>query len=191
MRQALHDNLYRFVTNDDVDLWAVNWDPTFASAAVTDAAAWLPPDPDSRARLGWILRSLLRAGVPIVERAAIGNAFLEAARRSPSRLEALSAVRRAVYPAVAGPDGAAEAVALPEELAARLAAGVSDTRPHTWEMPRQASVQLLRDVNQWRGAGTGEQVTVIKVVRPVERLPCAAPRVSRPHVYVVAEEEIP
>ncbi|MEO7262026.1 MAG: hypothetical protein ABI047_12345 [Jatrophihabitantaceae bacterium] len=189
LAERLGDNMFRFVTNDDIDLWVVGWDSDFASHDFEDELSWVTPDPAARARLGWILRTLLREGLPITERVTILQAFSGAeARDSSSPLESLKAVRRALYPATLGPHSATKAQPLPDGLSARLAEGLRDGSAGAWELPRDKAIALIADVNKWRRGRAGAiSVTDSGCRLALWRLLAA----ERPRVYVLSADETP
>jgi flagellar biosynthesis component FlhA len=191
LRDSLQSNMYRLVANDDVDLWAIGWD---GAAGVTgaDIDSLIPTEREARARLGWVLRSLLHERVPITERTRISEAFARYEDgQQATRADALAAVRTALYPAVCGPHAPDDAVSLRDDLLSRLHEGCDTRSEDGWELPRDAAIELLSDIRAWAQSppdvGTLIRVDDSRCRRVLWRLLAA----ERPRVFVIATEEMP
>ncbi len=145
----LLDNLFRWMSLDDLDLWASGWD--VLDPNTEELAEELPDGLRPRLRLTRVLRMLLREGVPVADRRSIVDGFLEAdARHGGTAYSSLAEVRRRLYPATLGPR--AEPVwDVPEALQDRLAAGLAADGAPIWSLPRPAARELVADLRRWRG----------------------------------------
>ncbi|MGW4060842.1 FHIPEP family type III secretion protein [Amycolatopsis sp. NPDC004747] len=185
---VLRDNLFRWISVDDIELWISGWD---AAAGPDGGPDWLPPDPAGRFRLTRLLRMLLREGVTIRDRETIGRSFA-AAGDQEDPYEMLTTVRRSLHPWTLGSGGeAAEPVALPADLEARIAAGLA-ADGSGWAMPRTDTRELVEALRAWRAnelpPGSVPIRTTTPELRPyVWRLLAA----ERPRIFVVARKELP
>ncbi|HST47531.1 FHIPEP family type III secretion protein [Jatrophihabitans sp.] len=184
--QALLPHLFRWIGVDDVELWAAGW----SAAEDSDGDPWLPPDPVDRVRLARVLRALLVEEVPIGDRDAILEAFRAAGPASLATT--LRTVRRRLDPAVLTGGAGAEPVPLERGLQDRIAAGLSESAPGTWELPRDQVRALVADLSAWRKQQAAAGVQVISVddgrVRPFAWRLLAA---ERPLLPVVGTDELP
>ncbi|MGB3438401.1 MAG: hypothetical protein WBA97_06565 [Actinophytocola sp.] len=189
LEDVLRDNLFRWISVEDLELWNAGWD---ASSYHADGdQSWLPQDPEGRLRLARLLRLLVREGVPIRDRETIGQSFAATATTDPYEL--LTAARRRLYPWILGTAGGepAEPAPLPGDLEARVADGL-DGDGSTWAMSRAGAIGLIDDLRAWRTSALPDVQVAIRTaslaIRPyVWRLLAA----ERPRVFVVAREELP
>lgn len=201
---VIRDNAFRWVSPDDIPLWASGWD---VDSPYETTRADLPPRP-TRIRLAKVLRQLLREGVPITDRDTILATFAEAVGDHASELETLTAVRRALHPATLSLAGeAAEPVDLPERLVELLSAwrpAEASEAVEPVEPPRAAVVAAREQVLTWlgekgglgeadeRGEDGGLPRSAIRVADAATRLDLARLLGDlRPRVPVVAAEELP
>ncbi|CRK59244.1 hypothetical protein [Alloactinosynnema sp. L-07] len=188
LEDVLRDNLFRWISVDDLELWISNWDAS--SYQAEGDHSWLPHQPAGRLQLTRLLRMLAREGVPIRDRDTIRDAFTTAGNTAPGDL--LTEVRRRLYPATLGArDGeAVESEPLPAELETRVAKGLYGDGS-TWAMPRAEARNLVEDLRAWRRTALPEGPVAIRTSsrehRPyVWRLLAA----ERPRIFVVAAEEV-
>jgi tetratricopeptide (TPR) repeat protein len=187
--RAIRDNLFRLISVDDVDLWRQGWN---VLQAPESEPLWTVTDEFSRLRLARLLRMLLREGLPISDRNSILGGFAEAENSDPcDALDALTVIRRKLYPAILGPDRDIKIHALPETLEARVAIGLSASS-NQWELDRGAAASLAKDLRQWCAEQSKSGPVTVQVVngrtRPFVWHLLAA---VRPRIYVVAREELP
>jgi tetratricopeptide (TPR) repeat protein len=188
--QILTDNLFRWISLDDINLWAAGWDVLEPTQTTQTSEALIPADPAARLRLTRVLRMLLREGVPIVDRPSILRGFLAADQEEPEAAHtALAQVRRLLYPATLGPN-AGRVRMVPDPLQARLNEGLSaDGRP-IWTLPRPATTALVAELRAWRRQLSDGSVAIGVLdarLRPFLWRLLAA---DRPRIYVMAHEEL-
>jgi tetratricopeptide (TPR) repeat protein len=186
---VVRGHLFRLVGVDDVALWLEGWD-----LSEGDAPAWDQPDPQAdRLRLARVLRMLLREGVSVRDREAIVGVLRAPdgvdRRRDSATLDTLREVRRRLGPAALGLGPDAHVVPLPAELEEQARSGLTDDRP-VWELPRDRSYSLVRELRRWLARQTTmpDAVSVDDGrVRPfVWRLMAA----ETPSVRILAAEEL-
>ena len=188
--RAIRDNLFRLISVDDVDLWRQGWN-------VLDTPEWEPLwtkiDEFARLRLARLLRMLLREGLAISDRNSILDGFAEAENSGPSdALRALGVIRRKLYPAILGPDRDIEIHALPEQLEARVRAGLPLGRWSEWELDRISATSLAKDLRQWCAEQFPSGPGAVKVANwPARPFVWHLLAAVRPRIYVVAREELP
>jgi hypothetical protein len=104
----------------------------------------------------------------------------------------LRRTRRKLYPAIIGPDPGATVHAVPEQLQARVAAGLRSEDGTLWEMDRTATNALIDDLRGWRETALPPGPVAVRVadwrVRPYLWHLLAD---RRPRIYVLADEELP
>lgn len=188
---VVRDNVFRWVSPDDIPLWASGWDvDTPYEAARPD----MPPR-STHIRLARLLRRLLREGVPITDRDTILATYAAAVREGASDLATLTAVRRALYPATlpVGPDGEyAEPVALPDELTEQLSAWRREQDVAIVEPPRAAKVAVRKQLLGWLDELGPAPLPAVRVADASTRLDLARLLGDlRPRVHVVIGEELP
>ncbi|SFN88309.1 hypothetical protein SAMN05660359_00416 [Geodermatophilus obscurus] len=184
----LRENMFRWVTADDVDLWAEGWDVT-----PTDGAEepWLPTEPLARYRLARVLRMLLREGVPVRDRAAILTGFREAEERDRTTpVDALGCVRPLLHPTTRGPTAGAPSD-VPGSLQDRVAEGLVTGHGAAWQLPRTRAGRLVRDLRDWRATLPPGPVAVRVRDERVRLVLWRLLAADRPRVYVLAESEGP
>jgi tetratricopeptide (TPR) repeat protein len=187
--QVVRDNLFRLISVDDVDLWRQGWDALKTSDW---ESPWRPPDSFSRLRLSRLLRMLLREGLPVNDRKSILEAFAEAETDCADPLRTLRIARHKLYPAILGPDSDTQVHGMPEQLEARVAAGLSADTSTTWEMDRSSCISLLSDLRNWRAERLPAGPVVVRVADwRIRQFVWHLLSSARPRIYVVAAEEMP
>jgi hypothetical protein len=185
----LLDNLFRWMSLDDLDLWASGWD--VLDPSTEQLAEDLPDDLGARLRLTRVLRMLLREGAPIADRRNILDGFLHAdGQRGATAYSALAEVRRRLYPATLGPR-ADRVWDVPSTLQDRLAAGLAADGAPIWALARPAARELIADLRRWR-RDLPDGPVAIRVqdvrVRPFLWRLLAS---ERPRIYVTSVGEQP
>jgi hypothetical protein len=189
--QVLRDNMFRWISYDDVELWAAGWEldvPVLRQPKTGE----LPSDPWARLHLVKLLRMLLREGLSVADRDTILAGLREAEDLHLSQVEILSFVRRLLYPATLGPDPSASVWTVPDELQQRLGMGLLSDGTGVWEEDRPTARALLDDLRRWRHDAVPPGPAVLEVTDPARRLVLARLLASdRPRVYVTSKEEQP
>lgn len=190
--EVLRDNLFRWLSLDDVELWSMGWSSAAGSATSTGFAHRLPSDPASRLRLCHVLRLLLRERISIADRSLILDPFFEAEKWGPvTPGAALRVVRSRLYPAILGPHSPEDIRPVPSSLEASLAAGLRSDMSGAWELPRSDVARLVDQLQNWYRSEPPLPASVISVtnelLRPhVWRLLSA----DQPRIFVLAQSEI-
>jgi len=180
---TLRTHMHRMIGTDDVELWLAGWD----DPAV---AAWEGPrlDAAGRLRVARVLRSLLREGVPVTDRASIMSGFLAAEHAGESTTGILRRVRLGLSAQVlcGGVDRVRHA--LPPEIAERIRAGIDGTQ---WRCPRADAESLLADIGRWRRGLPDDVVITVddRVPRPVVWTLLAS--AGTPSTVLSTEEDTP
>jgi hypothetical protein len=189
--QVLRDNMFRWLSYDDVELWAAGWQLDVPVLRQPKSGE-LPSDPWMRLHLVKLLRMLLREGVSVANRDTILAGLREAEDLELSQVEILNFVRRLLYPATLGPDPSASVWTVPDELQQRLGGGLLSDGTGVWEVDRPTARALLDDLRRWRHDAVPPGPTVLGVTEPATRLVLARLLASdRPRVYVTAKNEQP
>ena len=123
LADILSDNLFRWISVDDLDLWNRGW------TAGGKPRADLPEDLIDRVRLTRVLRSLLSEGIPITDRTTIVDAFRAGTVRGSNGepTTTLTTVRRRLYPNIKAP-GTGAIAQLPAELEDSVSSALDPTR---------------------------------------------------------------
>jgi tetratricopeptide (TPR) repeat protein len=177
------DNLFRWISFDDLELWNSGWNLN------SEPMAELPEDLSDRVRLTQVLQSLLSEGIPIADRSAIINGF-HAGTGPESTGESVSmitAVRRRLYPTIKAPGGE-RIFPVPVELEDATGSALDASRTI---MARDRAHELRDALRGWRAEALPEASVTISV-RETALRPFIWHLLSpeRPRVFVVAEEEI-
>lgn len=190
--EVLRDNLFRWLSLDDLELWSMGWSLAAPDSASAAPAPPLPTDPAKRLRLCQILRMLLREGVSIADRSTILAAFFDAEESGAvTPGTALRAVRSRLYPAILGHSSPDSIRPVPAQLEAALAKGLRKDLESGWALSRSSTVSLIRDLRTWCRAALPAGTAVISVTDELLR-----PHVWRllsseaPRIFVVAKAEI-
>jgi tetratricopeptide (TPR) repeat protein len=183
--EVLKQNLFRWISVDDIELWLAGWGDGI-DPELTTAAAGL--DPVARLRLARVLRDLLREGVSINDRRSILAGMQSAP--GPDVGEALRAVRSRLFPATVGGDPGAPRMELDPTLTQRLSAGLLANGSGGWQAGREEVASLAATLRAWLDAHPETKVVMVgdqRLRQVVWRLLAAC----RPRVYVIAAEEQP
>jgi flagellar biosynthesis component FlhA len=186
LEALLRPQLYRLIGPDDVGLWLGGWDAETASVS-----AWRSADQYQSIRLARVLRLLLREGVPIRDRTAIFDAFINADRilDGAGPLVQLRAVRRRLGAEALGLKPGDQLCPLPTEMERRIVDALDDNGSR-WELGTEAAATLLGELRRWlaRNCAADGVVTVENPWSRVYVWRLLANRRSR--LRVLAEEEL-
>jgi tetratricopeptide (TPR) repeat protein len=183
LADILADNLFRWISIDDLDLWNRGW--TAGGAPKSD----LPEDLIDRVRLTRVLRSLLSEGIPITDRNTIVDAFRAGTARGSNTesTTTLTTVRRHLYPNIKAPGNGAIAQ-LPAKLEESISSALDTTRS---TMARNRARALRSTLRKWRAETlSSDSVSVAVRETALRHVVWHLLSDQRPRVYVLANAEI-